>query len=368
MFREIQTMKKYLSILPVLLFWIAVQGQDKNFVVLGKVIDSASGLPLAGASAYCQNTTYGTTSNNEGLFFMRLPNGGYDLVITYTGYEKRIMRLSNNNATNTDTLNIVLAKEDKTMTEVAVVATNEVANGWEKYGKFFTEHFIGTTPNAAHCTLENPQNLHFFYSKKRNRLKVTADSDLVVKNYALGYIVRYQLDSFSYDYTSQISQFTGSPFFIEMDTVETVKTQWGKNRGRTYLGSRLHFMRALYDSTVTEEGFILEKLDSDSAGIKSVFITDIYNENDYVADSTDVIMNWAGQYRISYKPVLPDRSFLTEFKLPLNTRFQITVVDVADGFIIEENGYFYEQYEVINTGYWAWKKLAELLPYDYQYE
>jgi hypothetical protein len=360
-------MKKITSILPVMLLWIAVQGQDKNFAVLGKVTDSASGQPLVGASAYCQNTTYGTISNNEGLFFMRLPAGGYDLVVTYTGYEKKIMRLSNNSS-YTDTLNIVLVKEDKTMTEVAVVATNEVADGWAKYGKFFTDYFIGTTPNAAHCTLENPQSLHFFYSKKRNRLKVTADSDLVVKNLALGYIIRYQLDSFSYDYGSQISQFTGSPFFIEIDTTEAVKTQWGKNRGRTYLGSRLHFMRALYDSTVSEEGFIVEKLDGSSSNIKSSFITDIYNENDYVADSTDVIMNWAGQYRISYRPVLPDKNFLTEFKLPLNTRFQITVVDIADGFIIEENGYFYEQYEVINTGYWGWKKLAELLPYDYQYE
>jgi hypothetical protein len=360
-------MKKFISILPVILICVAVHAQDKNFAVLGKVVDSASGQPLAGASAYCQNTTYGTISNNEGLFFMRLPNGGYDLVITYTGYEKKILRLSNNNSF-TDTLNIILAKEDKTMTEVAVVATNEVADGWAKYGQFFTENFIGTTPNAEHCTLENPEALHFFYSKKRNRLKVTADADLVVKNYALGYIVRYQLDSFSYEYGTNISQFTGSPFFIEMDTVEAVKTQWAKSRNRTYLGSRLHFMRALYDSTVTEEGFILEKLSGDSSNIKSSFITDIYNENDYVADSSDVIVNWAGQYRISYKPVLPDKSFLTEFKLPLNTRFQITVLDIADGFIIEENGYFYEQYEVINTGYWAWKKLAELLPYDYQYE
>ena len=361
-------MKKIVSFLPFLVLWFAVNAQDKNFVVLGKVVDSASGLSLAGASAYCQNTTYGTVSNNEGLFFMRLPNGGYDLVVTYTGYEKKILRLSNN-ISYADTLTVVLIKEDKTMTEVAVVATNEVADGWAKYGQFFKDYFIGTTPNASLCRLENPEALHFFFGKKRNRLKVTADADLVVRNEALGYVIRYQLDSFSYDYTSNISQFTGSPFFIEIDSTETVKADWKKNRARTYLGSRLHFMRAMYDSVVTEEGFILEKVDGgDSQNVKTTFITDIYNENDYVADSSDVVMNWAGQYRISYKSVLPEKKFLDEFKLPSNTKFQITVVDIADGFIIEENGYFYEQYEVINTGYWAWKKLAELLPYDYQFE
>jgi hypothetical protein len=360
-------MKKFIYILLVMLLGTAVKAQDKNFVVLGKVIDSATGMPLEGASAYCQNTTYGTTTNNEGLFFMRLPNGGYDLVITYTGYDRVIMRLSNNTS-YADTLTVVLKKEDKTMSEVAVVATNEVADGWTKYGQFFKDNFIGTTPNSSQCTLENPEALHFFYSKKRNRLKVTAHEDLIVKNYALGYTVRYQLDSFSYDYGSQISMYTGSPFFIEMDSADEVKQQWAKNRARTYLGSRLHFMRALYDSAVTEEGYIIEKLNGDSKNVKSTFITDIYNENDYAADSSDVIVGWTGQYRISYRDVLPDSKFLQEFKLPLNTRFQITVVDIADGFVIEENGYFYEQYDVINTGYWAWKKLAELLPNDYLYE
>jgi hypothetical protein len=361
-------MKKYLTILPFMLLWIAVKAQDKNFVVLGKVIDSASGQPLAGASVYCQNTTYGTISNNEGLFFMRLPNGGYDLVVTYTSYDKKIFRLSNN-ISYSDTLTVALKPEEKIMGEVAVVATNEVADGWAKYGKFFEENFIGTTPNSASCVLVNPEALHFFYSKKRNRLKVTAHEDLKVMNYALGYMIRYQLDSFSYEYGSQISQFTGSPFFIELDSVEAVKAQWAKNRARTYLGSRLHFMRSLYDSTVEEEGYIIEKLKGDSADTaKPSFITDIYNENDYSVDSGDVVISWAGQYRISYRSVLPDSKFLQEFKLPLNTRFQISVVDLAEGFIIEENGYFYEQYDVVNTGYWAWKKIAELLPYDYLYE
>ncbi|HEU4610298.1 MAG TPA: carboxypeptidase-like regulatory domain-containing protein, partial [Chitinophagaceae bacterium] len=444
-------MKKLISFLPFLLYMLAAQAQDKNFAILGKVIDSASGLPLAGASAYCQNTTYGTISNNDGLFYLRLPNGGYDLVITYTGYEKRMIRLSNK-SDYADTLTIALVKQEKTMEEVAVVATNEVADGWAKYGQFFTDYFIGTTPNASQCTLENPQALHFFYSKKRQRLKVTADTELLVKNYALGYLIRYQLDSFSYDYASNISQYTGSPFFIEMDSTDPVKTTWKQNRAHTYLGSRLHFMRSLYDSVATEEGFIVEKLESaegDSQSIQSFFVTDLYAqdeiENDtnniadtsyaadsirvtdssyvknsravmdssqvrdssqvidsslvmnssntadssqvidsslvmnsgqltdssYVSDSShindnsEVVIHWAGKYRISYRSVFPDKKFLQEFNLPANTRFQITVIDLPNGFVIKENGYFYEQYDVINTGYWAWKKLAELLPYDY---
>ena len=341
--------------------------QQKDFAVLGKVIDSATRQPLQGASAFCQNTTHGTITNNEGLFFLRLPNGGYDLVVSFMGYSKQVLRISSNQ-TLADTILIELVKEEKTMTEVAVVASNEVADGFTKYGSFFTNHFIGTTPNASQCILRNPEALRFFYTKKRNRLKVTAKEDLIIENYALGYTIRYQLDSFSYDYNSNVSQFTGYPFFQEMDSTEAVKQQWKKNRAKTYLGSRLHFMRSMYDSLASEEGFIVERLDDDRNSVKGTVIKNLYDSSLYVADSNDVTINWAGRYRVSYKTVLPDKRFLEEFKLPANTRMQVTLVDVPDGFVIEENGYFYEQYDVINTGYWAWKKLAELLPYNYEYE
>jgi hypothetical protein len=361
-------MKKAIVVLFLTIICTLGFAQQKEFVVLGKVVDSVSRQPLNGASAFCQNTTHGTISNSEGLFFMRLPNGGYDLVITYTGYTKSILRISSNQ-TMTDTLLIELVKEDKALTEVAVVASNEVPDGLAKYGSFFTDQFIGTTPNASQCVIRNPEALRFFYTKKRNRLKVTAKEDLIITNYALGYTIRYQLDSFSYDYNTKMSQYTGSPFFQEIDSTTEAATAWKKNRARTYLGSRLHFMRSLYDSVVSEEGFIVEKLDdNDLSSIKGTLIKDLYDSTLYAADSNDVMINWQGRYRVSYKTVFPDKRFLQEFKLPANTRMQVTLLDIADGFVIEENGYFYEQYDVVNTGYWAWKKLAELLPYNYEYE
>jgi hypothetical protein len=342
---------------------------QKTFLVGGKVVDSATQQPLAGASVFAQNTTQGTTCDAEGNFILRLPNGGYDLIISYTGYETRSIRISHTLAPG-DSIIVALPQVSKSLEEVAVVASNEVEDGWNQYGKFFLENFIGTTPNATQCTLQNPQALRFFYTKnkKRHRLKVTAREDLVIQNDALGYFVRYQLDSFSYDYNSNIGQYTGYPFFVERDTTPEVKDQWIKNRARTYLGSRLHFMTSLYDSIVNDEGFAVEKLSENQRNTKGEFIDNLYDSSLYNADSNSVEVSWNGRYRVSYKNVLPDKKFLQEFKLPANTRMQVTLLDVSDGFVIEENGYFYEQYDVVNTGYWAWKKLAESLPYDYVYE
>jgi hypothetical protein len=181
-------------------------------------------------------------------------------------------------------------------------------------------------------------------------------------------MIRYQLDSFSYDYNSNISQYTGYPFFIEKDTTAEVKEQWSKNRARTYLGSRLHFMTSLYDSILSEEGFMVEKMDANLKSTKGDEIKNLYDSSIYKMDSNTVEVDWDGRYRVSYKNVLPDKKFLEEFKLPSNTRAQVTLLDVSGGFFIEENGYFFEQYDVVNTGYWAWKKIAESLPYDYVYE
>jgi hypothetical protein len=361
-------MKKFLALLVLAFCFITLPAQ-KTFLIGGKVVDSATRQPLGGASVFAQNTTQGTTSNSDGVFVMRLPNGGYDLIISYTGYETRSIRISNTQAPG-DSITIALPQANKTLEEVAVVATNEVEDGWNQFGKFFFDNFIGTTPNAAQCTIQNPQALRFFYTKnkKRHRLKVTAREDLMIQNDALGYMIRYQLDSFSYDYNTNISQYTGYPFFIEKDTTAEVKEQWSKNRARTYLGSRLHFMTSLYDSILTDEGFMVEKMDANLKSTKGEEIKNLYDSTIYKMDSNTVEVDWDGRYRVSYKNVLPDKKFLEEFKLPSNTRAQVTLLDVSGGFFIEENGYFFEQYDVVNTGYWAWKKIAESLPYDYVYE
>ena len=84
-----------------------------------------------------------------------------------------------------------------------------------------------------------------------------------------------------------------------------------------------------------------------------------------MGDNEDVEINWPGKLRVFYKNEMPDKKFLTQYKLPLTLKSQVTILDIADVFVIEQNGYFYEQSDIVNTGYWSWEKVAESLPYDY---
>jgi CarboxypepD_reg-like domain len=337
--------------------------QDKMFYIHGKVVDEKTGSVLSNASVFCQNTTTGTISNNEGLFSLRLNNGGYDLVISYTGYETQVLRVSNA-MKDKDSLLIQMKEAEKAMAEVAVSGSFLVADGWAKYGQFFLDNFIGTTANAAQCTIENKDAISFYYYKKRNKLKVKAKEEIVILNQALGYKIRYQLDSFVNDYSTHISSYTGYPLFENITGTAEQQELWAKNRYRTYIGSRLHFMRSWYDSTLKDEGFQVETLNTPNSP-KGTVVENPYDGTIYSLDSGIVDININGSIRVTYTGQVPDKTYLIQNHFPLNSKVEVSALEMPSGFSIEENGYFYEQSEITNMGYWAWKKIAELVPYDY---
>ncbi len=333
-----------------------------QFVVSGSVVDSASKEPLYGASVFCQNTTSGTTTNKTGEFSLSLKPGGYELVISFTGYQTKEVRISNN---DNSPLQIELIKEEKTMGEVVIRSSNEVTDGWDKYGKFFLENFIGNTPNASLCSLQNKEALHFYYYKKSDKLKVLATEPIQISNAALGYNLRYQLDSFMYYYKTQVSSYRGYCFFTEMEGSFQDQKKWSENRKKSYYGSKLEFMRSYYDSTLNEDGFEVALL-NETKNTKFDIVSNPYDTTYYqVDDSTnEVEVYYPRKISITYKKK-PETQYLQKFKLPSNVGVQISYIDLLDGIIIKENGYFYDQKDWISQGYWSWKNLADLLPYDY---
>ena len=334
-----------------------------QFSVSGKIIDSASKEPLNSASVYCQNTTIGTTTNKEGEFSLQLKSGGYELIISYTGYQTKQIRITN---TDNRIPDIEMIKEEKSLGEVIIKTSNEVKDGWEKYGAFFLDHFIGTTPNAAKTTLQNPEVLHFYLLKKSNNLRVLATEPLQIQNSALGYNLRYQLDSFIYFYNTNINLYRGFCLYTEMDGEDSLKKVWAANREKAYAGSKLHFMRSYYDSALLEEGFSIDMLDEVNDKkfnpVKNVYDTLYYG----ALDSTmQIEIGYPRKISITYTKRKPEPEYLKQFKLPKNVSIQISYIDMTDAIAIKENGYYYDQKDLINQGYWSWKNLADQLPYDY---
>ncbi|HUR65682.1 MAG TPA: carboxypeptidase-like regulatory domain-containing protein [Chitinophagaceae bacterium] len=350
-----------------------------QFIVSGTVLDSATKEPLTPASVFCQNTTLGTVTNKQGEFSLNLKSGGYDLIFSYTGYVTQTVRVSENNK-----LQILLIKEEKSMGEVVLRNTFEVTDGLAKYGDFFFRNFIGSTSNATQCAIQNPEALKFYFYKKSNRLKVLATEPVRIANKALGYNLSYQLDSFVYYYNNNNSIYRGYCLFTEMEGSDSLKKAWTAARKYTYMGSKLQFMRSYYDNSVAEDGWIIDLLDEKDDKkfnkVRDLYDTAYYNivmniKDSLGADSVvykvlagpsgDVEIFYPRKISITYTKKSPEKEYLRRMNLPKGVPYQISYVDMKDVIAIMENGYYYDQKDWVNQGYWSWKNIADQLPYDY---
>ncbi len=345
----------------IILFSLLTLNIQAQFIVSGTVLDSATREPLSPASVFCQNTTLGTGTNKLGEFALNLKSGGYDLIISYTGYRTQTVRVSENNK-----LEILMVKEEKSMMEVVLKNTFEVADGYTKYGDFFFKNFIGSTSYAGKCTIDNPEVLKFFFYKRSNRLKVMASEPVKVTNKALGYTLSYLLDSFVYYYNTDLYLYRGYCLFAAMDGTDSLKKIWTANRAKTYEGSKMQFMRSYYDSTLKEDGWIIDMLDANSDK-KFSKVTDPYDTTYYGSlDSTMQIEIWYPRMiSVTYTKKRPEPDYLKKMNLPKTVPYIISYIDIKNSIAIMENGYYYDQRDWVNQGYWSWKNLADLLPYDY---
>lgn len=363
-------MKNYISFLLLLFISGTAFSQATFFYISGKVIDKNTKLPLQGASVFAQNTTMGTATDDAGNFKLALPNGGYELVVTFTGYETEVKRISTADATDNNIV-IEIRQKEKELESVAIVSSNEVKDGWAKYGNFFTENFIGKTINGRQCTLLNPEVLKFYFSKKKNRLKVTATAPIEIQNEALGYKIKYTLDSFTHEYSTEVSLYSGYPLFEELPLAgDAQKENRDKNRLKAYNGSMLHFMRSIYGKTLKENSFEIQYLiknnDTESAFPLKNFYTALNYSWDDSTQTVEITPNQPN-LAILYSGEKPDEEYLAQTGDTLK-QFQLSILAIAPqkSIVIEQNGYYFDQNDLTINGYWTWEKVGDMLPYDFK--
>jgi hypothetical protein len=315
---------------------LAMTGAFSQGTISGSVKDAETGLPLEGASIFAQNTTKGTLSDKEGAFKLYLDKGGYEIVVSFTGYASKTINLE---VTGDRTFNLQLEKGENALSEVIIKNSNEVPDGWEKHGQFFVNHFIGASPNADSCVLLNPQALKFLYFKRNDRLKVLATEPLQIQNKALGYTLRYELDSFVHFFKSDLNSYRGKCLYLPMEGDEAQQAAWKEARKNVYYGSRLHFLRAYYNSNLAKEGFTVDLFSEESitrfARLRNPYDTAYFFFNDTTANAE---LFFPEKASITYTKKAPEKRYLEQKKLPLDVPVQISYVDLTDAILIKANG------------------------------
>lgn len=233
----------------------AVLSTTAQSSIKGRVINVETGVPVPGASVFISNTSRGTTSASDGSFEInQIPDGQHQLVISSIGYQTNVFEF---NSTQLP-LRVKVELVPKIDELENVIVEPFVEETWEKWGRLFTENFIGRSANASYCKILNTKDIRFRYYKKTNRLEAITDKPLIIENRALGYRITYQLEQFEIKFSEKSSFFAGYTLFENLGKSD--KNRWVRNREKAYYGSLKHFMQALYSNNLIEEGFEVRRL------------------------------------------------------------------------------------------------------------
>ncbi|MFY8046203.1 MAG: hypothetical protein ACOVOS_06505 [Chitinophagaceae bacterium] len=152
--------------------------------------------------------------------------------------------------------------------------------------------------------------------------------------------------------------------FEKKQNEKAIKVEkWKEKREEAYLGSMTHFMKGYYHKTLGQDGYKIELLDEKTKKFRS--LNDPYDTAFATLADGDLELHPSTILRIIYLNETPEQDYLVKNKLALNNTVQISQLTFRDAILVEQNGYCYDQKDILSIGYWAWEKIADLMPYDY---
>jgi hypothetical protein len=375
-------------------------------LVKGIVVDAEKNIPVPKASVFLNNTSIGTTASEDGKFELRIPEGRYELIISSVGYQTHNQSIVANETPDFITIKLQV----KTPELETIFIEPYEKNGWQNWGAWFIDNFLGLSEYGRDCKIKNHDVLKFRNSKRENALTVIATAPLVIENKALGYKITYQLENFRYDFKTRYLFYAGYPFFENMEGSDRKKRKWEMAREDVFKGSVLQFMRALYRNKIKEEGFEVRRLqkipNAEKQRIKMVYKTSRTVDDKGISISTvkrdsvpyyDHIMSQEDFETVIGKDILPGDSiayavdsttagiFFEDYLLIIykhksvppefKQRFpksgseimsEITLIN-AKPLQVFANGAFFNPEDLLSSGYWGWwEKMGTMLPFDYE--
>lgn len=384
-----------LFLVVILLTAILPLTTEAQYVISGTVYDETE-TTVPGAHVFLNGTTYGTLTDKDGSFKLEdVPDGVYQLVVKFLGYKDFFLQI--NIVSDPAPLKISLEEDVYDLEEITVVSDRKE---WERQFEIFQEHFLGTSRNAKNSEILNPEVLSFDEAPDSGILTAEAEESLRIRNDALGYRIEFYLKHFSFDPRNDVSSYYGYPIFTEMSSNRRRKNRrWNRNREETYKGSFEHFVSTLIAGTYDENGYEIraemrktqEELDQGDVqpseigasydqqkligggarylSRNTIRVADIFSRVD---DQTYELrfVNFLNvtytkekesyEYRKWNEGMMAERN--PEVTFPQNSILTLT----NDSLLIHKSGYIYDPTNYMVGGYWAFQRLADLIPINFK--
>lgn len=252
-------------------------------IVTGRITDAADGTSVAGASVFIANTTIGTASDASGNYSFTVPGtGSFEIVVSHVSYQSVFRQIDAPQPRH----HYDVALEINDLQEVIINAPKTYK---QKDVDLFWRTILGEKPSKNGMQVLNPAKV-YFYLNSDNVLKASCKEPIEIINHQMGYSIQYVLQSFEYDYRSKEFMYYGRPFFEELIPQNSrERDRWEKKRQEKYDVSFIHFIRALYNEKIHEEGFLLVNSEAVKNGVTiPVLSKDIMQKGQDVAVVTIV--------------------------------------------------------------------------------
>jgi hypothetical protein len=329
----------------LILLFIGLSTAAYNQVISGTIIDKKDKSKICFATVYFNGTFVGTSSDINGDFKLDVSkSASMPLTISCIGYYSRTLT----DFSADKPLIIYMEPKAIEMSEI-VVAAKSLARKRKVNLRLFEEQFLGITAIAKSCEIINEQDITFNYGSDRDTLKAFASKPILIYNKALGYKITFYLDKFEYYKKSTSFSYTGNIIYTEdLTTDETNKQLYEDNRKFTYLGSRMHFFRALWANDLTSSGF------------------EVMNSEDKNISYDNIVIKEVGSLKgslITYNYFLKYPS-----KLKIYNGKSLSYIEFRKPKVYFEKSGYYDYSATIWSGEMVTKRIGDTLPYEYQPE
>lgn len=343
-----------------------IEGQILRATVSGRVTDAATREALPNVNVFLAGTSLGVATDRDGRFEIKhVPFAAHELVVSMVGYRRQAISLRIFEP-RVHTVDVALQPAAIETQTVEVVAKDP--KEWREHLERFEEEFFGETQNAEHCVILNPEVLDFKVTGKV--FEVAFHVPILIENRALGYRIEFFIEEFRVeDYSLQYRAKTRFEELTPRDEEE--RDRWREQRRRAYYGSKTHFLKALAQGRTKEEGFEVSLVPNVRP------LSREYQASKMSVDPQNYILGTEFEFQkrlkfpnyleIIYTRERAEANFqrmfdsptpLAERQISWITMNRLTALFTTDGQLLDN-------YALKVYGYWAFERIAELLPMDY---
>jgi hypothetical protein len=354
-------------------------------------LDGVSRSPLRNASVYINNTTRGTITDDKGQFQLSsLSPGAYEIVVTFIAFDPLVYPIR---LTDSDyRIEFLLDRKEQELRPVLILP----GDTRKRYLDLFRKNLLGFTQTAQSCKIRNLDEVRFSAGNRKGDIVAYSDQELVIDNPYLGYTIYFQLTDFYLNEGLHAAHFFGYTRFEDWDREGSVKRKWKDRRKKVYTGSSQHFFRSLVQNNLVKDGFRVEdiqKMPDQRTGQAT-------------ASATDPIVSQVMDQRVSSAPMLaiavradsllkpyadtgyrvyelvfheqlriyyPANTFLKQEVARVSLLTDQPAIGTISGVrlrnrpvLVDYRGRLVTPMNIYSDGIWAWERMANMLPEDYE--